>query len=306
MYNSSQNGRESPENQLPFEPELIHIPAGEFWMDKHKTVKNGAVDKHPPQKVYLNDYWIGRYPVTVGQFAAFVDHSGYCTSQEQSLRNHDPQTQNQFGNWRHPHYGIDRDINDYVQHPVTMVSVYDAQAYCCWLSELTGKSYNLPSEEEWKKAALGSDERLYPWGDREPNNEMCNIQHWFHDTTPVGKFSPLGDGPKFKNPYGCSDLIGNVWEWTLSKIEDWYPLDPECTGEPLCYNSRLCHVKCGGCWRETIQSANRLSPHTSYCIWGSVDDSTGFRVVLQPSFRINFVKNIGVVIVKACRHIRSR
>lgn len=86
----------------------------------------------------------------------------------------------------------------------------------------------LPTEAEWEKAARGTDGRIFPWGNKwDP--EICNTGFRFKGTTPVGKFSPRSD-----SPYGCSDMSGNVFEWTSTTIgnfEPWpakysYPYNP--------------------------------------------------------------------------------
>ena len=64
------------------------------------------------------------------------------------------------------------------------------------------------------KAARGTDGNEYPWGNQEPTNELCNFNKNEKGTTPVGKYSPLGD-----SPFGCVDMAGNVWEWTASVDE---------------------------------------------------------------------------------------
>ena len=60
------------------------------------------------------------------------------------------------------------------QHPVVWVSWKDADEYCDWLSELTGKVYRLPTEAEWEKAARGTDKRIWPWGNEPPDDMRCN------------------------------------------------------------------------------------------------------------------------------------
>lgn len=123
-----------------------------------------------------------------------------------------------------------------LDHPVIYVTQHDATVYCRWLSEITGKSYRLPSEAEWEKAARGTDGRIYPWGDQWEAGR-CNAQpSGKRDTTPVGAY------PQGKSPYGLLDTAGNVWEWTRSLCKR-YPYDPADGREALDAKGGLCAAR---------------------------------------------------------------
>jgi formylglycine-generating enzyme required for sulfatase activity len=188
-----------------FEPEMVEVPEGEFWMGSGDEDKNTRDAEKPRHKVWLDAYQIGRYPVTAAQFSEFVEKSRCRTTAEERGGNH---------TWRTPR-GKGSDLSGRDDHPVTCVSWEDAQVYCRWLSEATGRRYALPSEAQWEKAARGTDGQIYAWGDTvsTKENRLCNAGRWYGGTTPVGQFSPAGD-----SPYGCADMCGNVWEWCA----DWY------------------------------------------------------------------------------------
>jgi formylglycine-generating enzyme required for sulfatase activity len=176
--------------------ELVLIPPGEFTMGSGK----GHGDEKPVHKVYLDAFYIGKYPITNVQYKRFVE----------ATRRRAPR-----------HWSGGRIPEGKENHPVVMVSWYDARAYCKWLAEETGEIVRLPTEAEWEKAARGTDGRLYPWGN-EFDGDRCNTwESDIRDTTAVGEYSPRGD-----SPYGAADMAGNVWEWMSSLYKD-YPYNPD-------------------------------------------------------------------------------
>lgn len=200
--------------KLKFHLDLVHIPAGPFMIGDDRYD-----DEEPIHMITLPEYWIGKYPVTNAQFAAFVQSTKHKTAAEKKgssdVWDGKAWKDTKGADWQHP-TGPESDIKQKADHPVVHVSWHDAQAFCKWLSHASGHKIVLPSEAEWEKAARGSptssnDLRAYPWGNKEPDKTLCNFNENEQGTTPVGKYSPKGD-----SPYGCVDMAGNVWEWTRS------------------------------------------------------------------------------------------
>jgi formylglycine-generating enzyme required for sulfatase activity len=200
---------------LPDEPLLgfVEVPAGPFLMgsDRERD-RDASADELPQHSVELSAYYVARYPVTMAQFRAFVQGSGYQAQ----------------GPWER-YSGAEN-------HPVVGVTWYDAMAYCRWLTEQLewegtpeplatllrdrGWQVRLPTEAEWEKAARGTDGRIFPWGD-EPDPDRAN-----YADTGVGATSAVGCFPGGASPCGCLDLAGNVWEWTGSLYRP-YPYRPD-------------------------------------------------------------------------------
>jgi formylglycine-generating enzyme required for sulfatase activity len=248
----------------PFEPELIHIPAGEFLMGSDPSKdKYADKDEQPQHRLQLPEYYITKAPVTNAQYLAFVQATDH-RAPEHWEKGNSPKSKE--------------------EHPVVSVSWYDAMAYCRWLTKATGKAYRLPSEAEWEKAARGTDGPIYLWGDELPDENRCNFADNVKDTTRVGQYSPQGD-----SPYGCVDMAGNVWEWTLSlwgkerKVPDFrYPYDPVDGREDLKASDDILRVLRGGSFGDSggdVRCAcrGRSSPHGRHY-------GVGFRVIVAPGF----------------------
>ncbi len=179
-------------------------------------------------------YRIGKYPVTVREYAAFIKDK-----KDQDV----PKDAGWF--LREPPAGK-------LDHPVTGVSWHDAMAYCVWLSNRTGRGYRLPTEAEWEKAARGPDGHLYPWGDKWQEGP-CNVEG--RDTTPVTSH------PAGASAYYCQDMLGNVQEWTRSQWGSrpqqpdfgypYNPLDGREIGDPQELPPQARLVQRGGSFKST-------------------------------------------------------
>jgi formylglycine-generating enzyme required for sulfatase activity len=267
---------------LPDEPLLgfVEIPGGPFLMGSDKKRDPGAdEDELPQHPVSLPTYYIARYPVTVAQFRAFVDESGYQLGDLDSLR------------------GVPN-------HPVVWVTWHDARAYCEWLTKRLrawegtpeplavllrrgadgGPPWRitLPSEAEWEKAARGTDGRIYPWGHK-PDPNRAN-----YTDTGIGTTSAVGCFPGGASPYGIDDLSGNVWEWTRSlwgknseKPDFKYPYDPVKGREDLEAPQNVRRVVRGGAFdlnKWLVRCAVRAGDLPDFGL-----RDLGFRVVVSPS-----------------------
>jgi len=262
--------------RYPWEPEMIHIPAGEFWMGTDRQalelagIEWGDWMEHetPHHRVHLPDYAIGKYPVTNAEFARFIEDGGYPNSQLWTRggwvwREERKQTHPRY--WGKPEY-------DDPSQPVVGASWYEAVAYCNWLGAKTGKPYRLPSEAEWEKAARGTDGRQWPWGNRWDPHRCNSSESGPGRPTPVGQYSPDGD-----SPYGVADTAGNVWEWTRSLYER-YPYDPSDGRENLEAGRDVYRVLRGGAFSYVDWSVRCAARR-----WIGPDDwskTYGFRVVV--------------------------
>ena len=174
-----------------------------------------------------------------------------------------------------------RPISGKENNPATNVSWFDAVLYCLWLSKKTGRSYRLPTEAEWEKAAKGHGilDRLYPWGSQWIDGYANTSEAGVNDTTAVDAHSPDGD-----SPYAVADMAGNVWEWCADEFGDYRDRTDEsglywqdvrfCSGSK---RSILRSVRGGSCYSEKVYarctSRAGLSPDLR-------DRRFGFRVVL--------------------------
>ncbi len=250
---------------------LERIPAGDFLMG----APDAEEDERPVHRVFVDEFSIGRFPVTQDEYARFVRATGHGAPAVRDLPLVTTGRDDLFKELAAP-YVWDRGEPPagHGSHPVVLVRYDDASAYCRWLSEELGRTMRLPTEAEWEKAARGGvDGHRYPWGDAIDSGKC----HFLNDvaakpqrgTKPVGTYPPNG--------FGLYDMAGNVWEW----VSDWYAKDYYASGsprDPSGPSSGTTRIVRGGSWVNDDVSMLRCAyrhkvPHDTYAY------SIGFRIV---------------------------
>jgi formylglycine-generating enzyme required for sulfatase activity len=222
--------------------------------------------EQPRRTVYIAEFDIAHAPVTVSQYAAFLNTSAVREKQWWSLEgwawlNGEFWAWGRENRWQPEAWEIQRKRPF---HPVVGLTSFEAEAYCAWVSKECKQIVRLPSEEEWEYAARGDDGRPYPWGEVF-NPEFTNtLESERSDTVEVATI--LQD----ISPFGVADMAGNVQEWTSSI---YTPIPDEI------YPKDSLRVARGGSFNDTAFGA-RTSYRRAYPP-GYYFPFLGFRVVVE-------------------------
>jgi serine/threonine protein kinase len=229
------------------------VAAGIFRMGSERFDR-----EKPIHDVYLDTYYMDTYEVTNKLYKACVD-AGICVP---------PQNTNHYNN------------SEYENHPVVYVNWNMSKTYCEW------RGAQLPTEAQWEKAARGTDERTFPWGEEascsKANISSVNlVNETFYRTYCVGDTTVVGSYESGKSPYGLYDMIGNVWEW----VSDWYSATYYQTSpseNPLGPTSGQSRVLRGGSWNSLTTWNEVRSFSRQYNTPTSANDLIGFRCARLP------------------------
>jgi len=243
---------------------LADIPASTVTLGS-----NTHVNSQPVHELSISAFRMGKYPVTVKEYAAFT---AATDRQWASPDRQDPRKQN---------------------FPATDVTWHDAVAYCEWLTARwrgngtigDDEQVRLPSEPEWEAAASSGRNAfevagcLYPWG-TEWRSDASNCEE-----TGLNRPCAVGLFPRGASSYGCHDMTGNIWEWCSTLWGE--DMATPSFSYPWEYDGReaaeadpsLRRVLRGGCF-----SSGRMKATCTYR--GSLEPSgywrgNGFRVVVS-------------------------
>lgn len=201
--------------------DFVFVPAGAFKMGDN--FGDGLSRERPVHAVELDAFYIAKYETTNGEWKKFRDDAGYDDPKYWPGGTPAPKDQIPYWTQANNHGGATAESDDY---PVLGVNWDSAVAYCNWLSAKTGKKYRLPTEAEWEKAARGTDQRRFPWGNEIDHSVANYVGSARFDTgMKVGTFDGKKQGElqtrSGASPYGAFDMGGNVMEWCA----DWYSRD---------------------------------------------------------------------------------
>jgi formylglycine-generating enzyme required for sulfatase activity len=239
---------------------MRRIPSGEFRMGSRFHPR-----EQPYRMVRVAEFQLAHVPVTISQYAAFVESDAVTDKRwwsEAGWR----WLNSELDGWGRENRRVPDGWDVQQQRPfrpVTGVTAYEAEAYCAWLSVQKNKAVRLPTEKEWEFAARGDDGRPFPWGE-EFDAQFANTAESDLQET-VEPASIPGDS----SPFSVMDMCGNVQQWTASL---YTPLPAESLPPGLLQVAR------GGSYNDTV-FGSRTSYRRAYPP-GYFYPFLGFRVVI--------------------------
>lgn len=236
-----------------FEPEMIALPGGEYWMGSPDREPGRSEHEGPRHRVRITPFAIGKHAVTFAEYDAFARATDRAKPDDKG--------------WGRR------------KRPVIDVNWDDAVAYTAWLSQRTGLPYRLPSEAEWEYAARAGTDTPFSTGvcihtdqanyDGDYDYAGCGAKTGLsrEKTVPVGSFPA--------NPWGLHEVHGNVWEWVQDRWHDDFDYAPS-NELPWETSGGAERVLRGGSWHNAPSSVRSAVRHHSQS--GERGRNVGFRV----------------------------
>lgn len=258
---------------LPIEPELVRPTAPDDFVfvkggcyEMGDTFGDGGREEKPVHEVCIDDFYIGKYEVTVGEFRDFVKKTGYKTDAENGDGCY---YYTAYLSWEKSssRYWDRIGFSQTDSNPVGCVSWNDANEYVSWKSKATGDRYRLPTEAEWEYAARSGGKKE-KWSGTSSESSLGDYA-WYEGIS-GGKTHPVGQ--KRPNGLGLYDMSGNVLEWVSDRYDERYYYDSS-RDNPQGPSSGQLRVLRGGSWYFNpmhARTSNRqlIDPAISYTYFG--------------------------------------
>lgn len=229
---------------------MVEIPAGEFVMGSPPEGK-GRDDEGPQRTVKVPRFFMGRFQVTQAQYEAVM---GENPSRFQGAK-----------------------------RPVETVSWDDVMAFCEKLSELTGRTYRLPSEAEWEYSCRAGTTTPFHFGPT-ITTDLANYNgNYVYRAGPKGAYrEQTTDVDSFPaNAFGLYDMHGNVWEWCQDVYHNSYEGAPSDGSPWIEVGDQDSRVLRGGSWfSDPVYCRSAFRHGVSRDLF---NDTAGFRVVWVPA-----------------------
>ncbi len=206
------------------EPDRVFVSGGPFTLGVDAATEPCSLDnERPAHTVDVAPFWIGRTPVSNGQWREFIGDGGYDRQELWSPRGwahrmdaglERPKFWSHDGTRRR--FGVEEEVPP--DEPVQHVCYFEAEAFATW------SGGRLPTEMEWEKACawdpVTGARRTWPWGSAPPTDDVANLGGAGLRPAPVGAY------PGSASAYGAEQMIGDVWEWTSSDFAPWPGFTP--------------------------------------------------------------------------------
>ncbi len=199
------------------------IPAGRYRIGARRDDDFVFDNEKWEHEVDLDGFRIARRCVTCAEFRTFVEDGGYRREslwsedgwrwRGEARAEHPSLWHRTKDGWERRHFRNLIPLRD--RDPVVHVNAYEAEAFARWAGR------RLPSEAEWEVAATGPQRRRYPWGESPADRDRANLDGWYGDVASVDAFADAA------SPWGCVQMIGNVWEWTASPFLPYPGFSPD-------------------------------------------------------------------------------
>jgi len=198
-----------PGTELTFK--MVAIKGGKFMMGSPSTEKGRQADEGPQVEVEVQPFWMEEHETTWRHFAQFsLKQLRTGRNPSDTLSANDRLADAVAAPTNPWNIGlISHDNSGKVGYPASGMTLYAAQAYCKWLTAITGRYYRLPTEAEWEYACRAGSTTAYSFGD---NDDDLDDYAWWGINSGGGSQKVMTKKP---NAWGLYDMHGNMAEWVL-------------------------------------------------------------------------------------------